>query len=120
MECRLCGGSDLTLYYTQGDRDQFRFYRCQACGLVNRAVPADELDGVVDRYVKSLLGSGPGALATCKRMVRNVADMPLDKAGPFTAEMIAVLRMSDEGQEGMAAFLERREPSWRHKPAKSE
>ncbi len=35
MKCRLCGGSDLKLYYTQGDRDQFRFYKCGTCGLVN-------------------------------------------------------------------------------------
>ena len=45
-------------------------------------------------------------------LVRDVADLSLDEAGPYTAEMIARLRMSDEGQEGMAAFLERRKPAW--------
>jgi len=35
MRCRLCGGSDLKIYYTQGDRDQFRFHKCETCRLVN-------------------------------------------------------------------------------------
>jgi methylglutaconyl-CoA hydratase len=38
--------------------------------------------------------------------------MDLDEAGPYTAEMIAKMRTSDEGQEGMAAFLEKRKPGW--------
>lgn len=105
-------------YFITGER--LTADKALGCGLVNRVVPAAELDAAVDGYVQSLLTSGPGALATCKRMVRAVGEMPLDKAGPFTAEMIAVLRMSDEGQEGMAAFLERREPSWRYKPAKAD
>lgn len=35
MKCRLCGGNDLSLYYTQGSEDQFRFYKCSKCELVN-------------------------------------------------------------------------------------
>jgi len=41
-----------------------------------------------------------------------VGDMTLDEAGPVTADMIARLRMGDEGQEGMNAFLQRRKPNW--------
>lgn len=83
-----------------------------ASGLVNRVVSPENLDTEVASYVDSLITSGPRALATCKRMVRMVADMPLEEAGPATAEMITDLRMSEEGQEGMRAFLERRKPSW--------
>jgi SAM-dependent methyltransferase len=35
IACRLCGSRDLRLYYTQGNGDEFRFYRCSCCGLVN-------------------------------------------------------------------------------------
>jgi methylglutaconyl-CoA hydratase len=97
-------------YFLTGER--LSAERALGCGLVNRVVPAAELDDHVSALVTSLLSSGPEALATCKRMVRAVADMPLADAGPFTAEMIARLRMSPEGQEGMSAFLERRKPAW--------
>ncbi len=83
-----------------------------ACGLVNVAVPDGELDARVAAYVSELSSSGPSALATAKRMVRQVADVTLEAAGPLTAQMITDLRLSDEGQEGMRAFLERRPPAW--------
>src|SRR5512135_3376891 len=35
MKCRICNSQDLKLYYVQGDRDQFRYYKCPNCGLVN-------------------------------------------------------------------------------------
>jgi methylglutaconyl-CoA hydratase len=98
-------------YFLTGER--LSAQRALECGLVNYAVPVAELDGVVNRIVENLVTSGPEALATCKRMVRMVSDQDLDTAGPATAEMIARLRMSPEGQEGMSAFLDRRTPAWR-------
>ncbi|RLB57590.1 MAG: enoyl-CoA hydratase/isomerase family protein [Deltaproteobacteria bacterium] len=97
-------------YFLTGER--LSAQRALECGLVNRVATADELDQVVQGYVDQLLTSGPDALATCKRMVQVVGDLSLDEAGPFTADMIARLRMGEEGQEGMAAFLQRRKPSW--------
>jgi methylglutaconyl-CoA hydratase len=97
-------------YFLTGER--LSAQRALECGLVNRVAKAEELDAVVQGYVDQLLTSGPDALATCKRMVQAVADQSLDEAGPFTADMIAQLRMGKEGQEGMAAFLERRKPNW--------
>ena len=97
-------------YFLTGER--LTADKALACGLVNRVVPQTDLDKEVRALVKPLLTSGPQALATCKKMVRMVGDMDLDDAGPATAQMIAELRMGDEGQEGMAAFLERRKPSW--------
>jgi methylglutaconyl-CoA hydratase len=97
-------------YFMTGERLTAR--KALECGLVNRVVPAAELDRTVEELLEKLCSSGPQALATCKRMVREVAEMDLDRAGPATAEMIAKLRMSDEGQEGMSAFLERRKPRW--------
>ncbi len=101
-------------YFLTGER--LGAHKALQCGLVNRVVPAEQLDGEVARLLGPLMTSGPGALATCKRMVREVGDMTLDQAGPATAEMIARLRMSAEGQEGMSAFLERRRPAWAPAP----
>jgi methylglutaconyl-CoA hydratase len=97
-------------YFITGER--LSAAKALACGLVNRVVAPAELDAAVQGYVDSLLTSGPQAVATSKRMVRAVGDQSLDEAGPFTADMIARLRMSDEGQKGMAAFLDRQKPPW--------
>ena len=59
--------------------------------------------------------SGPVAVAKCKELIKRVPRMDLDEAGPYTAEMIAQMRVSEEGQEGMAAFLEKRLPKWKGK-----
>jgi methylglutaconyl-CoA hydratase len=104
-------------YFLTGER--LRAAKALQAGLINKVVPVEELDDVVGDYVETLLTAGPAALATCKRMIRDVGDMPLSQAGPYTAEMIAKLRMGDEGQEGMSAFLQRRRPSWWEEPDES-
>ncbi len=86
--------------------------KAKAIGLVNEVAPAEQLDNVVARWLGQLVTSGPTAIAKCKELIRNVPQMSLDDAGPYTAEMIAKMRVSDEGQEGMAAFLEKRAPKW--------
>jgi methylglutaconyl-CoA hydratase len=83
-----------------------------AIGLVNEVAKEGELDVVVAKWVNQLVTSGPVAIAKCKELIRNVPQMNLDEAGPYTAEMIAKMRNSEEGQEGMAAFLEKRKPGW--------
>jgi methylglutaconyl-CoA hydratase len=98
-------------YFLTGER--LTAAKALECGLLNRVVPAAELDATVDGYLKLLCSGGPQALATCKAMIAKVRHAQLDEAGPYTAEVIAKLRMSEEGQEGMIAFLERREPAWR-------
>lgn len=75
-------------------------------------VPHDELDKAVDELVKQLSNSGPNALAMCKTLLQNVPLMSFEEVKKYTAEMIASLRMSDEGQEGMNAFLQKRKPNW--------
>ncbi len=97
-------------YFLTGKRLSAR--EAEACGLVNRVVPRADLDAEVDSCVGDLATSGPRALAAAKHLVRTVSEMSLDEAGPATAEMITELRMSEEGQEGMRAFLERRRPAW--------
>jgi methylglutaconyl-CoA hydratase len=80
--------------------------------LVNEVVPADRLDAAVEERTRQLLSSGPKAIACCKELIRNVPTMDLEEAKGYTAEVIARLRISDEGQEGIRAFLEKRKPAW--------
>ena len=68
-----------------------------------------ELDAAVERVVSEILKSGPEATRAAKRLVR---ERPTD--GEVLARIAAGLRAGAEGQEGLRAFLERREPSWLH------
>ena len=97
-------------YFLTGER--FDAVRAAEIGLVNDVAPVGELDAKVDEIAALLLASGPEALAQCKELLRRVPGMDFAAAGPYTAEMIARLRISLEGQEGMAAFLEKRKPKW--------
>ena len=81
-------------------------------GLVNKVVDDDELDAEVEALIASILTSGPEAVAMAKRLVSEVPGMTAEQFKPFTAEMIARLRISEEGQEGMDAFLNKRKPAW--------
>ncbi len=83
-----------------------------AFGLINKAVPPSELDREVESLAESLLRSGPMALSAAKELLLRVGSMDEDEAGEYTARMIADLRSSPEGREGIRAFLEKRDPSW--------
>jgi carboxyl-terminal processing protease len=82
-------------------------------GLLHEAVAADALDATVNTLVEHLLHGGPQALVACKRLVEDV-QTPVDREvlKRDTAALIARLRVSDEGQEGLRAFFARRAPEW--------
>jgi methylglutaconyl-CoA hydratase len=81
-------------------------------GLVNKVVDDNRLDTEIQGLIESVLSSGPEALAVAKKLVSEVPGMEPDEFKPYTAEMIARLRLSEEGQEGMDAFLNKRPPKW--------
>lgn len=81
-------------------------------GLLNAAVPADQLDDAVGRYAGSILKGAPGALAGCKRLVREVPALDLDAAFAMTAALSGEYFTSAEAREGMTAFAEKRPPRW--------
>ncbi len=85
-------------------------------GLLNAAAPIESLDETVHRYVASILKGAPGALAGCKRLVREVPGMDLEAALELTARWSAEFFASDEAREGMAAFAEKRAPRWAEAP----
>lgn len=86
--------------------------RALQVALVNRVVDDDKLDATVEEYVQSIITSGPEAVAMAKKLVSSVPLMTPEEYKPYTAEMIARLRISKEGQEGMDAFLNKRTPNW--------
>jgi methylglutaconyl-CoA hydratase len=81
-------------------------------GLINAAVPADRLDAEVGAVVDDLLLGGPEAIAACKQLLAQVPGMAVDDAFGWTSELSARLFTGAEGREGMAAYLEKRPPSW--------
>jgi methylglutaconyl-CoA hydratase len=86
--------------------------RALEAGLVNRAVPPDRLDDEVENIYTQLLSSGPEALRCCKELLASIANKDSQECKIHTAKVIARLRQSEEGQEGMDAFLSKRKPSW--------
>lgn len=107
---RRIGESAARELFLTGER--FDAHRALEIRLVNKVVPHEALDDKVEEVVRLLLSSGPDAIAKCKELLQRVPAMSLDEAIGYTAEMIAGLRVSPEGQEGMAAFLEKRKPKW--------
>jgi methylglutaconyl-CoA hydratase len=73
-----------------------------------------DLEAVVQEKVADLLLGGPEALATTKALLRELQDATPEEATEIMAHRIAELRTGDEGQEGLGAFLEKREPAWRN------
>ena len=80
--------------------------------MINSAVPADRLDAEVARYVDLLRRGAPGAVAATKALVQRPLGDDLDAAFAAMQELSARHFASEEGQEGMAAFAEKRPPSW--------
>lgn len=86
--------------------------RAVEIGLANRAVPSDRLDDAVQEIINSLFLGGREALSVTKRMLRQLPATPPAQLKNETSLIIAERRISDEGQEGMAAFSEKRKPKW--------
>ena len=108
---RKIGTSHARSLFLTGER--FDAERAREIGLVHRIVSRDGLDEAVEEKVGELLEGGPVAQATIKGLLRRLETTePMDAPG-LTARVISELRTGKEGQEGLAAFLEKREPGWR-------
>ena len=83
-------------------------------GLVDEVVAtAAELDDAMERLAEEIMACAPGAVARSKALVDDVTGVPMDEELlEMTAKLIADQRLSDEGREGVAAFLEKRKPGW--------
>lgn len=98
--------------------EKFDATRAKSLGLVHEAVKPRELDYEVERQAQVLLSSSPAALAATKKLLADVVEAPIDDVLlAATAKCIADARVSPEGREGIAAFLEKRSPSWVPRPS---
>jgi methylglutaconyl-CoA hydratase len=93
---------------------RFDATRALRIGLVHEVVEGtDALDAAVEVAIDDLLAAGPTAARAAKAIVREVRGLPHESTRWHTARRIATQRTSAEGQEGLRAFLEKREPGWR-------
>jgi methylglutaconyl-CoA hydratase len=93
--------------------ERFGAPQAHAMALVHELCPAPQLDEAVDSLVQTLLANGPQAMRQCKDLVRAVAGQPIGEGlRAETVRRIAEIRASEEGQEGVQAFLQKRRPNW--------
>lgn len=105
------GVSHARALFLTGERFDAR--RAAAIGLVHRITAASALDAEVDALGAEFASAGPNAVAAAKALVPAVMAAEPDDATALTTRAIARARTSVEGQEGLRAFLERRDPGWR-------
>jgi len=82
-------------------------------GLLNKSLPSYKFEDELRSLISLLKTSGTNAMTHCKRLIHDISNkLTLNESISYTAEMMAQIRASEEGQEGMAAFLEKRTPNW--------
>lgn len=102
--------ADATELFLTGER--FGAEKAAEIGLINRCVPAAELDDAVDAYVRSVAAGGPNALAAAKQLIAEVPALDRSTAFARCGEWSAELFRSEEAKEGMAAWREKRPAAW--------
>lgn len=92
---------------------RFKGKAAEGYKLVNKSMTESELEVHLNETVDLLRTSGPKAISHCKNLIYDVVNkLTLEEALKYTANMIADIRASEEGQEGMDAFLNKRKPNW--------
>lgn len=81
-------------------------------GLINKVVPAESLEEETMKYAKKLAGKSPRAMQLGKESFYQMEDMKFEDALDVTNYHFATLCTTEEAQEGVRAFLEKREPKW--------
>jgi len=113
---RRIGESQSRRFFLTGER--FGAETARGLGLVHSVTGNSELDAAVDAQIELLLQGGPNALKYAKRLIFSVAGHDNTRQRQIdedNARLIARLRVSEEGQEGLRSFLEKRLPLWRQK-----
>lgn len=104
------GAAQARRYFLTGER--FRADEARRIGLIHEVVSSADLETKVDTVARDLLSSGPEAIGAAKELIRKVSGEILPATRDDTVKKISALRVGEEGQEGMRAFLEKRKPAW--------
>ena len=93
--------------------ERFNAKRALELGLVSEVCAAENLDQAIDSICQTILSNSPAAVAECKQLISDISNRPIDhELIEETSIRIANIRKSEEGQEGLSAFLEKRTPTW--------
>lgn len=104
------GAANARRYYLTAET--FGAAQALGMGLVHEVVSSSSLAARADAVAASILKCGPEAVRTAKSAIASLAGLPPERRVDFAVETLTRLRSSPEGQEGLSAFLEKREPKW--------
>jgi methylglutaconyl-CoA hydratase len=105
------GARQARRFFLTGER--FDAATAKKIGLLHIATPPDALDAALDEVLANLLACGPKTAHEAKSLIRKIAHEPMGEGVlEVAADIVARLRASEEGREGLGAFLEKRKPDW--------
>ena len=107
---RVIGLAHLRRLFLTGER--FTSQYAEKIGLVDYIIEEHEIDEKINKYCSILRSSGPVAIKEVKSLLNQYETLSREDYKQYTVEKIAELRVSDEGQEGINAFLEKRKSQW--------
>ena len=98
-------------YFTTAE--VFSARRARRIGLLSEAVVEEELDSTIENLIEHILKNSPAAIREAKQLIFDVQNKPIsEELLTKTSEKIAELRVSEQGQEGLNAFLQKRRANW--------
>jgi len=94
--------------------EQFDTEYANKIGLIDHIASDEKLDVEINKYIEIINSSGPKAIIEVKNLLDKFQKMDILEYMDHTVKKISELRISEEGQEGINAFLEKRKTKWRH------
>jgi methylglutaconyl-CoA hydratase len=107
---RRIGLSNMRRLFITGERFDSKY--ANRIGLIDYLLPKEEIETEIQKYIKILKSSGPKAIIEIKKLINKYQKLEIEDYKNYTVKKIAELRISDEGQEGINAFLEKRKSKW--------
>ncbi len=109
--CRAIGARNTRRYVLTAER--FDAQDALKIGLVHFVTAPNTIDEKLSQVIGQILANSPAAMTQAKALIHQCSEQPLDKELiAYTSELIANIRVSEQGQEGLNAFLEKRDPVW--------
>ncbi len=107
---RAIGARQASRYFLTGEK--FDASIAQQIGLIHQVIELDQGQSEVDRIINNILSGGPHAVQRAKELIREISGNVPEEVRRMTAKLIADMRVLDEGQEGLGAYLNKTLPNW--------